>query len=223
MAAITVQPDYQKRKRWREYMRERNALLKEKGLCRDCRESPRHRGRIFCKECLTKSSERAKRYRLKHPEKREEWARLKLEDSRKRKKRNRLRGICVQCGCRPAQACRISCGRCLERSAKRSTEYAKIHKVEIKIYHESVRLEVYKAYGGPLCACCGESGLKFLSIDHVDGGGVRQRKRDGVGSGRNFMLWLRQQKFPSGYQVLCMNCNHGRHRNGGICPHKEGR
>jgi hypothetical protein len=33
-------------------------------------------------------------------------------------------------------------------------------------------------------------------------------------------LWLKRNNFPSGYRVLCMNCNHGRKRNGGICPHE---
>jgi hypothetical protein len=28
--------------------------------------------------------------------------------------------------------------------------------------------------------------------------------------------------FPPGFQLLCSNCNHGRARNGGICPHKTG-
>jgi hypothetical protein len=27
--------------------------------------------------------------------------------------------------------------------------------------------------------------------------------------------------FPPGYQVLCMNCNHGKRMNNGVCPHKE--
>jgi hypothetical protein len=26
--------------------------------------------------------------------------------------------------------------------------------------------------------------------------------------------------YPEGFQVLCMNCNWGRYRNGGVCPHE---
>jgi hypothetical protein len=26
--------------------------------------------------------------------------------------------------------------------------------------------------------------------------------------------------FPKGFQTLCMNCNWGKYRNGGQCPHK---
>jgi hypothetical protein len=30
-----------------------------------------------------------------------------------------------------------------------------------------------------------------------------------------------KHRFPAGFQVLCLNCNHGRFRNGGICPHQR--
>lgn len=36
-----------------------------------------------------------------------------------------------------------------------------------------------------------------------------------------FLQWLKDNKYPKGFQVLCTNCNTGRHRNGGICPHKD--
>jgi hypothetical protein len=34
---------------------------------------------------------------------------------------------------------------------------------------------------------------------------------------------LRKNGFPEGFQVLCANCNIGRHINGGICPHESNR
>jgi hypothetical protein len=84
-----------------------------------------------------------------------------------------------------------------------------------------LRAEVFKAYGGYKCACCGERNPHFLSIDHVNNDGAKMRK-SGVHSrgGTHFYHWLRKNKFPKGFQVLCMNCNIGKHRNGGLCPHQ---
>jgi hypothetical protein len=82
------------------------------------------------------------------------------------------------------------------------------------------RMEALVAYGGtaPACACCGESVLLFLALDHVNGGGHRQHRELGGGG---FYTWLRKNNYPEGFQVLCHNCNLGRQINGGICPHME--
>ena len=81
--------------------------------------------------------------------------------------------------------------------------------------------QVFTAYGGYICKCCGEDEPMFLSIDHIDNNGAAERK-SGLyrASGTAFYQWLRKQKFPSGYQVLCMNCQVGKHKNGGVCPHQ---
>lgn len=85
-----------------------------------------------------------------------------------------------------------------------------------------LREQVFAAYGGYKCSCCGETEPMFLSIDHVNNDGAEMRK-NGVHSrgGSPFYQWLRKNGFPDGFQVLCMNCNVGKHRNGGICPHKS--
>jgi hypothetical protein len=81
--------------------------------------------------------------------------------------------------------------------------------------------QVFEAYGGYKCNCCGENEPMFLSIDHIDNNGASERKSGKYcGSGTGFYQWLRKNKFPSGYQVLCMNCNTGKHKNGGVCPHQ---
>jgi hypothetical protein len=80
---------------------------------------------------------------------------------------------------------------------------------------------VYTHYsqGIPQCACCGEQEINFLSIDHINGGGWKDITQDGTKSPVTFYSRLVKQGFPLGLQVLCMNCNFGRHRNGGVCPH----
>jgi hypothetical protein len=82
--------------------------------------------------------------------------------------------------------------------------------------------EVFTAYGGYRCACCGETERLFLSIDHINNDGNVERKSGAYrSSGTAFYLWLCKQKFPLGYQVLCMNCQVGKHKNGGVCPHQR--
>lgn len=111
-----------------------------------------------------------------------------------------------------------------KKELKRQTEWKKTNIIKVKqvnkLWHQKVRLEVLVAYSSkiPKCKCCGEKELKFLSIDHINGGGNKHRqeiKRDGGG----YYTWLRSKGFPSGYQVLCYNCNCSKGFYG-VCPHK---
>jgi len=77
-----------------------------------------------------------------------------------------------------------------------------------------VKQEILSHYGGK-CVCCGETTFEFLCIDHINGGGTAHRKE--VGSGTPFYRWLRKT-YPSGYQVLCHNCNQAKGFYGS-CPH----
>lgn len=79
------------------------------------------------------------------------------------------------------------------------------------------RRQIIEAYGGS-CQCCGETEDVFLTIDHVNGGGTAHRRSLGGGN-RRMMLAIIAAGFPSEYQIQCFNCNLGRSRNGGICPH----
>jgi hypothetical protein len=64
--------------------------------------------------------------------------------------------------------------------------------------------------GGPArCVLCGTDDLRILTIDHVDGGGKKHRSSHKLHGGPDFYRWLRDQGFPSGYRVLCFNCNCG--------------
>jgi hypothetical protein len=85
---------------------------------------------------------------------------------------------------------------------------------------QKFRLTVLRRYGGdpPRCACCSESEVKFLAIDHIDGGGKAHRGAVG-GSSDAVYRWLRRNGFPEGYRVLCHNCNMARAFYG-ECPHQ---
>lgn len=81
------------------------------------------------------------------------------------------------------------------------------------------KLPAMQAYGGPVCACCGESHIECLQIDHVNGDGATHR-REICGKNRsgNLYVWLRQNNYPPGFRVLCANCNFAISRLG-RCPH----
>lgn len=91
-------------------------------------------------------------------------------------------------------------------------------KEHMREYRKRVRLEVLSHYSGgiPRCACCGETTIEFLCIDHINGGGSRQSKKTGV----NIYAWLRKEGFPLGFRVLCHNCNSALGFYG-YCPHSE--
>lgn len=86
---------------------------------------------------------------------------------------------------------------------------------------QQLRLEALNAYGGPICKCCGETILTFLTIDHINGGGNKERKERSKRSSAYWYYWLKRNNYPIGFQVLCFNCNIGRSINGGICPHQN--
>lgn len=65
----------------------------------------------------------------------------------------------------------------------------------------------YYSGGPPRCAHCGISDIDVLCLDHINGGGYKQRKELNCGAGTAFYQWLKGQGYPEGYQVLCWNCN----------------
>jgi len=81
-----------------------------------------------------------------------------------------------------------------------------------------LKLDILKHYGA-YCFCCNETTIEFLSIDHIDGNGNKHRKDNNIKGGVWLYKWLIDNNYPSGFQILCHNCNQGRYINGGICPH----
>ena len=84
-------------------------------------------------------------------------------------------------------------------------------------YGRRLKLAAIAAYGDR-CACCSESRHEFLAIDHIGGGGNKHRKEIGVSPGHGFYRWLKRQKYPAGFRVLCHNCNVALGMFG-YCPH----
>lgn len=84
-----------------------------------------------------------------------------------------------------------------------------------------LKQDVMNAYGGK-CQCCGEYRFSMMTIDHIHENGAAHRNELNGGFGRDksvdFYRWLKFENFPSGFQVLCYNCNISKHRLG-RCEH----
>jgi hypothetical protein len=118
------------------------------------------------------------------------------------------------------------CHECREYAATwrrndlRASSAAKLapRRAKARAASKRIRDACLEAYGGK-CACCGESRPEFLAIDHINGGGGKHRKE--IGYGTAYFSWLKKQGYPSGYRVLCHNCNMAIAFYGGVCPHQK--
>ena len=72
---------------------------------------------------------------------------------------------------------------------------------------KAIKLKVLSFYGGgkAVCTQCEEGRTDCLSIDHINGDGAIQRRENGK-QGTALYQWLIKNKYPPGYQTLCMNC-----------------
>lgn len=76
------------------------------------------------------------------------------------------------------------------------------------------------------CACCPESVYAFLTVDHIHGGGVQDRKQRGHTT--TWYLVYKEHKAGASwadlrqrYRVLCANCNQAKRvSRDGRCPHE---
>jgi len=82
--------------------------------------------------------------------------------------------------------------------------------------NQHLRTSVIEGYGGA-CACCGEDEPKFLSIDHICGGGTQERKT--VPSTTLYRRLIKEGFPRDRYQLLCHNCNMAKGFYG-ACPHQ---
>jgi len=79
----------------------------------------------------------------------------------------------------------------------------------------AARLEGIAAYGGK-CACCGESQIEFLTLDHINGRGDEPQRI----TGQKAWARLKARGWPKdNFQLLCFNCNCAKGVYG-RCPHQ---
>lgn len=107
-----------------------------------------------------------------------------------------------------------------ENFLAKAREWTRKHRAKIK---DKIKDEVFAVYGGYRCNCCGETERMFLTLDHINNDGGNFRKKElgkRTSAGYHSYQWLKRNDYPDDIQVLCMNCQHGKLMNNGICPHK---
>lgn len=133
-----------------------------------------------------------------------EWQRLKRQ-------RCRDEHICVVCQKTDARPNLKTCQACMPKCAKRAKKHRK-----------NVREQILKFYGN-FCECCGESDPMFLTLDHINNDGTIQRAK--FTAEHAYYAWIvreaKKGNIQNDLRTLCYNCNLGRFRNGGVCPHKQ--
>jgi hypothetical protein len=77
--------------------------------------------------------------------------------------------------------------------------------------HRQINLNAALKHYGTTCNYCGQSDPAYLTIDHINGGGVQFRKTASFDTMPN---WLRRNNYPDGFQTLCFNCNCGKSKSG---------
>lgn len=90
-------------------------------------------------------------------------------------------------------------------------------RVDAKVDRDKLKRQVIEQYGG-CCTCCHINDLEYLSIDHIRNDGAEHRKI--IGNGSVIYRWLKNNNYPSGFRVLCMNCNIS-FGSYGYCTHKS--
>jgi hypothetical protein len=157
-------------------------------------------------------------------------------------------GLCLSCGKQP-EIGRVRCRPCLDKSrlmtrtwrAKTIADrkctacgatnelpgvYCSPCKTKKRDKRFALKAHVMQVYGNGCCACCGETELGFLTIDHVNNDGAAHRRRNGGSQhafcGVEIYAWLRRNNYPEGFQVLCYNCNCAKGKLG-ECPHETKR
>lgn len=149
------------------------------------------------------------------------------------RQRYRQKGLCPRCGNEIDDKAFKSCSICREYFRKKTAGYVRKDLKKHQAYNAKWKREntqrlkavAYRRYGS-VCYCCGESEPFFLTLDHINNDGADHRRKLGGQQGgknatgsRQLYEWLRRNNYPSGFRVSCQNCNSGRYRNGGICPH----
>lgn len=120
-----------------------------------------------------------------------------------------------------------------QRSSRK--RWVEEHKAQLAAYHKNYRkanrralarkkreanraakLEGIAVYGGK-CACCGETRIEFLTLDHLNG-----RKDEPYRiTGQKAWARLKARGWPKdNYQLLCFNCNCAKGVYG-RCPHQD--
>ena len=61
--------------------------------------------------------------------------------------------------------------------------------------------------GEGTCRMCGQGDQDVLCVDHINDNGADHRRTDPRTNNGRIWRWLMQNDYPTGFQILCFNCN----------------
>lgn len=91
-------------------------------------------------------------------------------------------------------------------NARRNTvEQKQARRLRVNARRNKIRIELLNMFGGK-CIKCGFSDWRALQIDHINGGGSKERKiiRD---TWKYMRIIIQDKNREEKYQLLCSNCN----------------
>lgn len=219
---------YEKRKKsgLDSLQKKRKDRLRREGRCIDCGKDKGGDDTVHCRSCLDALSS-ARRKKIKERKcnvdgcpntcwTRSNYCQEHLAEWRKSRKNTheiRLeRGLCASCGERPRDNTKWQCRDCSES----------INRNHRKRRRKGKEL-VLNLYGGK-CTCCGESQFEFLSLDHKNNDGFKEK----VNGRRSSLFNALYRDYSAGkplrddLQIHCYNCNCAKGFYG-VCPHERAR
>ena len=159
------------------------------------------------------------------------------------RKKRAQKGLCPECGIPLQPDERKLCQKCKDyhrdymREYNQRPEVKEKHRLRVaewqrrnpqkiavlgKAYRLRLKENILKHYGSK-CACCGETHIEFLTLDHINNDGNEQRRKlfgRNRSVGVQFYAWVRRNNYPDDLQILCWNCNQAKAFYG-ICPHQN--
>jgi hypothetical protein len=133
-----------------------------------------------------------------------------------------LHGLCTQCHAK-LDTDTQRCSKCAAKQRKLAAAYKLKNgdhlRRQARERTRRVRERVLAKYGGKCqCSGCGISQYEWLAIDHVDGGGCKERREKKFVNSQTFYNYLDKHRKLAKYQILCHNRNSANEFYGG-CPH----
>lgn len=124
-----------------------------------------------------------------------------------------IKRLCRSC-CKPNPNKYVHCDKCRAVACARAKEN-----------RMKLRMAAFSVYGGPVCSCdgclwhnnaCQCVEIEILTLDHIDNNGADHRReisygKEREGGGGKTYRWLKKNAWPSGFVVLCHNCNWSKH------------
>ena len=77
----------------------------------------------------------------------------------------------------------------------------------VRKYYAGKRAAIFEKLGGPICVRCGQTIMATLQVDHIHGGGYRERKKLNNTRIHKLILTMTTDEARQKYQILCANCN----------------